>query len=698
MPRSGQSCGKPTPIEVPSRTTAACGSGGTAWAAAVPSCTRTTGRSVPSRSRSRTGEPARHVGQPGVRAERHPDRLPVLDVRGDRRHHRPRRPAGVGPGRGDRRRDRLGQRSARGVRRRGRRRPEPAQRHQPPARVPGHRPLDQRVPEVQDQRRPARAGRPAGPRRPAAGRSGPARPTTRQPAPTSAAARSATSVPNAPAHSPPPSQTVVVPVHRSHQVASHSGLRARSPARSAASSRPSRVPNSAATCHGRRHPVGQAPVQVRPQWPVRPQPGRSGQAVQRGCGEQAARVLPVQPGPVERGRRVQPARVQRRSSRAVILPGQQRAYLHAGQGTGEVPALRRVAAGRAQPVGLVRGLHALGGDGQPEGVAEVDEARREVLVERVAVRPADPGDELRGQLDLVQRQPAQVRVVGLAGAEVVHGDPQPGVGEGPQRGQRRVLGLDDRGLQQLQLQPPRRQPGRVEDADHVRDQPGVAHLAGGEVDADQRRIRGQPGPGRGLGAGGGEHLPAQRHDQAGLLGGGDEPPGQQQPLPRVVASGPAPRRRAAGRRPARSSAGSAPRARRPGPRPAARRPGSSGRCRRRCGPGRTAATGSGRRTWPRSARCRRTAAARPRRARRPAARPARRSRSRSAASARPAAAPRPARPAAWSRPTPGRRRPAPAARTRRRRAGPAAARRRARTAVRRPWPAAGRPRPARACR
>ena len=131
-----------------------------------------------------------------------------------------------------------------------------------------------------------------------------------------------------------------------------------------------------------------------------------------------------------------------------------------GTGGGVVPALRGVAAGRAQPVGLVRGLHALGRDGEPERVAEVDEAGREVLVQRVAVRPADPGDELRGQLQLVQRQPAQVRVVGLAGAEVVDGDPQPGVGERPQRGQRRVLGLDDRGLQQLQLQPVRRQPGR----------------------------------------------------------------------------------------------------------------------------------------------------------------------------------------------------------------------------------------------
>ena len=41
--------------------------------------------------------------------------------------------------------------------------------------------------------------------------------------------------------------TVVVPVHRSHQLASHSGLSDRSPARSPASSRPSRLPNSAAS-------------------------------------------------------------------------------------------------------------------------------------------------------------------------------------------------------------------------------------------------------------------------------------------------------------------------------------------------------------------------------------------------------------------------------------------------------------------
>jgi len=68
---------------------------------------------------------------------------------------------------------------------------------------------------------------------------------------------------------------------------------------------------------------------------------------------------------------------------------------------GVVPTLCGVAAGGAEPGRLVGGFDAFGGDGEAEGVAEVDHAGGEVLVEAVGIGAADAGDKLGCELELV---------------------------------------------------------------------------------------------------------------------------------------------------------------------------------------------------------------------------------------------------------------------------------------------------------
>ena len=68
------------------------------------------------------------------------------------------------------------------------------------------------------------------------------------------------------------------------------------------------------------------------------------------------------------------------------------------------------------------------------------------------------------------------------------------------------------------------QAGLLQHRAHVGDQVGFAGLPDGQVDADERRVVAEPvQPAPGLRARGAQHPPAQRDDQAGLLGEFDEP-------------------------------------------------------------------------------------------------------------------------------------------------------------------------------
>src|SRR5439155_27063268 len=127
-------------------------------------------------------------------------------------------------------------------------------------------------------------------------------------------------------------------------------------------------------------------------------------------------------------------------------------------GRREVVALAGVAADRPDPVGLPGSLDALDGDGQPQGVAQPDERGEDRLVGRVGGgRRVQALDERAGELQLVYRQGAQVRQVAVPGAEVVDGDPYPEPGQGAQRVEGGFVGGDHGALQDLQLEPVRRQ-------------------------------------------------------------------------------------------------------------------------------------------------------------------------------------------------------------------------------------------------
>ena len=217
-------------------------------------------------------------------------------------------------------------------------------------------------------------------------------------------------------------------------------------------------------------------------------------------------------------------------------------------------------------------------------------------------------------LSVVHGQAAQVGEVGVAGAEVVDGDPHAHVGERAQRRERRRGRRPSASLSvSSSCSSSAGQPGLGQDVGDVVDDAGLADLPGGQVDADeQQRLGVAAAPGRGLAAGLGEHPAAERHDQPGLLGERDEPV-RPEPLPgRAGSSGPAPRRPITAGRPAGPAAGTRPRTR---PRPAPRASGRRARTgRRRAGGGRrrTARTGRGRPSWPSTAWCRRPSSARPR--------------------------------------------------------------------------------------
>ena len=96
-------------------------------------------------------------------------------------------------------------------------------------------------------------------------------------------------------------------------------------------------------------------------------------------------------------------------------------------------------------------------------------------------------DERAGQLQRVHRQLAQVGEVGVAGAEVVDGDPHARARPaGAARRSGSPVVAHHRALGQLQLQQVRRQPGLGQDRGHVVDEPGSRDLPRRQVDADEQ--------------------------------------------------------------------------------------------------------------------------------------------------------------------------------------------------------------------
>ena len=99
----------------------------------------------------------------------------------------------------------------------------------------------------------------------------------------------------------------------------------------------------------------------------------------------------------------------------------------------EEVTLRQMATQLEQPLRLLRGLDTLGDDLEPESLAEMDDAADERLALRAL---AQPGDEAAVDLQLMDRQRAQIREARVAGAEVVEREAHAEVGERRQRARR----------------------------------------------------------------------------------------------------------------------------------------------------------------------------------------------------------------------------------------------------------------------
>ena len=152
------------------------------------------------------------------------------------------------------------------------------------------------------------------------------------------------------------------------------------------------------------------------------------------------------------------------------------------------PLGEAVTAASAQQLQLLLGLDALGDDRKVGGAAD----RERGLDDAALAVARRAGDEAAVELDPGQREPREPRQRRIAGPEVVEVDPHAQRGERLEAADRRLAALDE---------------------------PRLAELARGDVDADAQAGR----PQRRLGAGLAQHPVADLGDQpAVLLGGGQE--------------------------------------------------------------------------------------------------------------------------------------------------------------------------------
>jgi hypothetical protein len=132
--------------------------------------------------------------------------------------------------------------------------------------------------------------------------------------------------------------------------------------------------------------------------------------------------------------------------------------------------------------------------------------------------------ERLGQLEGVHGQAAQVGQGRVAGAEVVDGQVDAEGLQAAEAVQHGLLVGGEHALGDLQHQLARVQPRGVQGPGHVLEQVGLLELAHRQVDAEERvRLEREPAlPVAGGLAGGVQHPAADGHDQAGVLGRGDE--------------------------------------------------------------------------------------------------------------------------------------------------------------------------------
>ena len=154
---------------------------------------------------------------------------------------------------------------------------------------------------------------------------------------------------------------------------------------------------------------------------------------------------------------------------------------HSRDGTAEQVALRQARTEVGEQVALRDRLDTLGDPAQPELGREAGDRAHDRQVVRLEVHP---GDERAVDLQVRDGEAAQVGQRRVAGAEVVEADHHAAVAQIDQLRDRRLVGLEQRRLGQLERQRRLRQSGRLERGAHGRGEVGAGRLPRGEVDRD----------------------------------------------------------------------------------------------------------------------------------------------------------------------------------------------------------------------
>src|SRR4051794_31671746 len=179
--------------------------------------------------------------------------------------------------------------------------------------------------------------------------------------------------------------------------------------------------------------------------------------------------------------------------------GEEPAEVRGVGGRTEVGALPGVAAQPRQDVDLGLRLHALGGDREAQQMGQRHDRPDELNIDGVGrFFPLQSAEEGTVELEFVEGQLSQVGEVGVAGTEVVDGQPYSHVGEGVEGVTGERVGADDGALGDLELELLRAQPAVGQRRSDVVDQVLVPELPAGEVDADERACPAGPEPGEGL--------------------------------------------------------------------------------------------------------------------------------------------------------------------------------------------------------
>ena len=212
----------------------------------------------------------------------------------------------------------------------------------------------------------------------------------------------------------------------------------------------------------------------------------------------------------------------------------------AGHGAAEAVALQRMHAGGAQEQMLLGGLDALGRHLHAEPAAEAHDRMHDG---GGVGRPLDRVHEARVDLELVEREAAQIEQARIAGAEIVEREPHAQRLEAEHRELRGVDIAEQRAFGDFELEPGRIEAGFGEDAlDHV-DEVGAAELQRRDVDRD-----GDARPRLAVEAGAAQHPFAERDDQPAVLGDRNELGRARSRRAPDASSGRAPRRPPSSRR------------------------------------------------------------------------------------------------------------------------------------------------------